>query len=274
VGGVNDELDPILSVFRRRGGRAVFLTGAGVSAESGIPTFRGKDGFWTIGSRNYTPMQMATRRMFEDQPEEVWAWYLARFAACSAAQPNAAHLAIARLEAALGDRLALVTQNIDGLHQRAGSTEARTFAIHGDARQVRCAAECDGLVHPFPALAMAGIRAPLPPEVRALTCGACGGWLRPHVLWFDEFYNERYYRSESAMKAALGASLLVVVGTTGATSLPAAIGETLASRGVAIVDVNPEENFFSGLAAARGAVLREPAVLAVPRLAAALAASA
>ncbi len=113
-------LAEILEDVRRASGKVVALTGAGISAESGIPTFRGTDGYWVVGSRNYMPQEMATREMFERAPEEVWRWYLYRFGVCRHAAPNAGHAALVRLERALGDRFTLVTQNIDGLHRRAG----------------------------------------------------------------------------------------------------------------------------------------------------------
>ncbi|MET0409663.1 MAG: Sir2 family NAD-dependent protein deacetylase [Polyangiaceae bacterium] len=251
----------------RSDGQLVLLTGAGVSAESGIPTFRGKDGYWTIGSTNHTPMQMATHAMFERAPEEVWAWYLMRFAACRAAEPNAAHEAIVRIEQALGERATLITQNIDGLHQRAGSSEQRTFAIHGDARKMRCASGRHDELLDLPELAAE--RAPLSAATRAaLTCARCGGWLRPHVLWFDEYYTEELFRAESALARAAAASLLIVAGTMGATTLPYQIGLGCARRGVPIIDVNIEDNPFGELARSSGGVaLREPASVALPRIA-------
>jgi NAD-dependent deacetylase len=252
----------------RRQGVVLFLTGAGISAESGIPTFRGSEGYWSIGSENYTPMEMATRAMFDRAPAEVWSWYLYRFGICAHCEPNDAHRAIAELERTMGDGMGLITQNVDGLHQRAGSSEARTYAIHGDIRGVRCAEErCATKVAPLPALAMRDRKDSLSPEERAaLTCGACGHWLRPHVLWFDEYYDEAHYRSESAFELASRASLLVVVGTTGATTLPVQIAMSCMRRGVPIVDVNIEDNPFSEMAARGGLVLRYPATVAVPAI--------
>src|SRR5262245_34496521 len=100
--------------------KVIVLTGAGVSAESGIPTFRGKEGYWTVGAREYHPQELATHAAFEAMPLEVWAWYLYRRGVCRAAAPNPAHAAIAAIERALGNRFVLVTQNVDGLHLRAG----------------------------------------------------------------------------------------------------------------------------------------------------------
>ncbi|MCA9683232.1 MAG: RNA polymerase subunit sigma, partial [Myxococcales bacterium] len=108
------------------------VTGAGISAESGIPTFRGDDGFWTIGSRNYTPMELATAEAFAMDPATVWSFYLARIGRYGSCVPNAAHRALVDLEGGLGDRFLLVTQNVDGLHRLAGQDPARTYAIHGE----------------------------------------------------------------------------------------------------------------------------------------------
>ena len=132
-------LREILAEVHAGEGRVVALTGAGISAESGIPTFRGAEGFWVVGSRNYMPQEMATHAMFLMEPGEVWRWYLHRFGVVRHAAPNAGHEALVRLERALGERFTLVTQNIDGLHRRAGASAERTYCIHGDAAWVRCA---------------------------------------------------------------------------------------------------------------------------------------
>ncbi len=242
------KLAQLLEAVRVRSGRVVALTGAGISAESGIPTFRGAEGYWVVGSRNYMPQEMATNEMFERAPDEVWRWYLYRFGICKDASPNAGHAALVALERALRDRFTLVTQNIDGLHRRAGSE--RVFCIHGDAAYVRCAAGCGLGVVDLPAgLAPRGDGALTPAEREALTCPRCRGWLRPHVLWFDESYDEEHYRMDSALRAAGAADLLLIVGTSGATNLPMQIGELVYRRGAALVDVNPEENPFAELAA-------------------------
>jgi NAD-dependent deacetylase len=246
---MEEKLVRILAEVRRNAGRVVALTGAGISAESGIPTFRGKDGYWVVGSRNYMPQEMATQEMFERTPEEVWRWYLYRFGACRDALPNAGHAALVALERAFGDRFTLVTQNIDGLHRRAGSQ--RVFCIHGDAAHVRCAERCGlGVVDLPPGLVPRGDGPLTADERTALRCARCGGWLRPHVLWFDEYYDEENYRMDSALRAAGAADLLLVVGTSGATNLPMQIGRTVFHRGAALVDVNPEENPFAEMAEA------------------------
>ena len=268
------ELESILGEVRRSLGRVVVLTGAGISAESGIPTFRGAGGYWVVGSQNYMPQEMATREMFERAPEEVWRWYLYRFGVCRFAEPNEGHRALYRLEAALGDRFTLVTQNIDGLHRRAGSK--RVYCIHGDAAYVRCSNECGAGLLDLPAFPSRDKAEPLTGADRArLTCGLCGGWLRPHVLWFDEYYDEPYYRMESTLRAAEEADLLLVVGTTGTTNLPMQVGRIAFARGSALVDVNPEENPFAELArrSERGFVARGSACEKLPAIAEALGAA-
>ena len=249
------------------GARILVLTGAGISAESGIPTFRGHDGYWVVGSKNYMPEEMATRAMFQRHPQHVWSWYLYRFGVCRHARPNQAHHALVELEQAFGDRFSLVTQNIDGLHRRAGSSDQRTYCIHGDAARIRCSQECGLPIQPIPEIdvATAGIELSQTQRER-LTCSACGAWMRPHVLWFDEYYDEENYRADSAERAAGLADLLLVVGTSGATSLPMRIGRLCVQRGVIIIDINPESNPFASLAnqASRGCAVRSSACDSVP----------
>ena len=264
---LDDALTRILREYRE--GRFCILTGAGISAESGIPTFRGKDGYWTFGSRNYMPEEMATARLFAKHPEEVWRWYLYRFGICRNVAPNPAHHALVKLEAALVDRFALVTQNIDGLHRRAGSSVERTFCIHGDSTYVRCADDCGIGLLPLPDLVLHDAQTPLrQSDVAMLHCPKCGGWLRPHVLWFDECYDEENYRADSALQAAACADILLVIGTSGATNLPMQIGELCLHRGTVIVDVNPEVNPFTRLAgrARRGAFAQGSAAEQVPAI--------
>ncbi len=138
-----------------------------------------------------------------------------------------------------------------GLHRRAGSTVGRTYCIHGDAAYVRCAEECGAGVMPLPDFPARGKDARFTGEDRQkLTCPRCAGWLRPHVLWFDECYDEENYRMQSALRAAGEAQLLLVIGTSGATNLPMQIGQMAYRRGIAMIDVNPEYNPFADLAEA------------------------
>jgi len=232
-------------------GPIVFLTGAGISAESGIPTFRGEEGYWRVGSRNYQPQELATFAAFSNMPEEVWAWYLFRRATCRAAEPNAGHLALVELERSLGDRFLLITQNVDGLHLRAGNTTARTYQIHGNLDSTRCAAECTPKLYETPAdfTSWEKGRALDAAARERLHCPRCGSWLRPHVLWFDECYDETWYRFESSMAAARACSILVVVGTSGATNLPMQVASMVAARGAPFLVVDPTTNPFTQMAA-------------------------
>jgi len=251
-------------------GPVLWLTGAGISAESGIPTFRGEEGYWQVGSRHYQPQEMATWRSFCRMPDEVWAWYLYRRSVCRAADPNSAHRALADLEEALGDGFCLVTQNVDGLHLRAGNSLARTYQIHGNIDYMR-RADVDSPAIPIPETVgedWTRERA-LDDEARALLCFPDGAPARPHVLWFDECYDEPNYRLDSAVSVAAACRLLVVVGTTGGTNLPLQIGMIAARRGKPIIVINPESNPFVSLGDSdRVTFLQGTAGAWVPRLAA------
>jgi NAD-dependent deacetylase len=243
-------LAPLLKAALGRPGRCLFLTGAGISAESGVPTFRGPEGYWLVGSRNFHPQELATRAAFEAMPAAVWGWYLHRYRTCTQAQPNPAHHALVEAARLLGERFLLITQNVDGLHRRAGSPAEQTYEIHGNIAYVRCSAGCPGLsplsalAESFPAELAAAAAKPreLP---AAFHCNACGAPLRPHVLWFDELYDEPLFRYESSRRAAAAAALLVVIGTTGGTNLPRQIAELATSSGCPLVVINPEPNPFS-----------------------------
>jgi NAD-dependent deacetylase len=269
-----DQAATLAAEAAARPGLVIFLTGAGISAESGIPTFRGEEGYWTVGSREYQPQELARASAFARMPWDIWAWYLYRRGVCRRAQPNAAHAALVALEAHLGERFLLITQNVDGLHRRAGS--ARVFAIHGDLERMRCADDCapgaaaivpipDGV----PDLAR-GER--VSDDARArLVCPRCGGPARPHVLWFDESYDEPRHRFESAQRAAREAALLIVVGTSAQTTLPWQVVTIAARTGATIIDVNPDDNDFARIAREHGGrAVRAPAATAVPALAAAI----
>jgi NAD-dependent deacetylase len=271
---VDVSLDQAVAAALADGGTLVVVTGAGVSAESGIPTFRGAEGYWTVGSRVYQPQELATQAAFRRMPEEVWRWYLYRLGVCRAAAPNAGHVALVELERALGDRFLLVTQNVDGLHLRAGSSRDRTYQIHGNIHFMRCAgAHGDEIVEVPDQVPGLGPEDPLPEPIRGvLRCGRCQGWARPHVLWFDEYYDEEIYRFESSLTAAASAAVLVTVGTSGNTNLPNQMVAAARRGGALLVDVNPEENPFGRNAlAAEGICLRGRASEELPRFCAAIA---
>lgn len=267
-------LDQAVAAALADGGTLVVVTGAGVSAESGIPTFRGAEGYWTVGSRVYQPQELATQEAFRRMPEEVWRWYLYRLGVCRAAAPNAGHVALVELERALGDRFLLVTQNVDGLHLRAGSSRERTYQIHGNIHFMRCAGAHGGEIVEVPdAVPGLGPEDPLPEPTRGLLrCARCEGWARPHVLWFDEYYDEEVYRFESSLRAAASAAVLVTAGTSGNTNLPNQMVAAARRGGALLIDINPDENRFGRTAlAADGICLRGPASEELPRLAAAIA---
>jgi NAD-dependent deacetylase len=274
-------MDPVLveAVTRRlrARGRLTVMSGAGISAESGIPTFRGPEGYWTVGSKVYHPREMATRAMFDRSPREVWHWYLYRMGVCRRAAPNAGHRAVADLERLLGERFTLITQNVDGLHLRAGSSPRRTLQIHGNVFFMRCAGECSAAVFPLPADVPAKeADEPLTDaEAALLVCPRCGGLARPHVLWFDETYNEVHYRFHSALEAAATTGVLIVVGTSGATNLPNQVAHLAKASGALVIDINIAENVFTRLALAQpeGFFIQQPGATALPALAQALAAA-
>lgn len=237
-------------------GSILTLTGAGVSAESGVPTFRGEEGYWRIGSRNYFPEELATREAFARMPDEIWGWYLYRRSVCRAASPNAGHLALAELERGLverneGERFLLVTQNVDGLHLRAGNTPARTYQIHGNLDYMRPQADHDTSIFPLPR-ELGDVwpkgRAIGPEQRELLVCPHDGRPARPHVLWFDESYDEERFRLHSALAAVERASLVLVVGTSGATNLPSMIVRRTVARGVPLLVLNRDSSPFSNMA--------------------------
>lgn len=235
-------------------GLVLTLTGAGISAESRIPTFRGVEGYWRIGSRNYFPEELATRAAFDTMPDEIWSWYLYRRGVCRAAAPNPAHLALTQLERALTGKSAcdflLVTQNVDGLHLRAGSSPERTYQIHGNIDFMRSVDERDPRCYPVPAaLDTAWERdRKLTATERALLVCPDGSPARPHVLWFDESYDEERFRFRSTLAAVERAALVIVIGTAGATSLPALIVERTLKRGTPLLVINRDPSPFTAAA--------------------------
>ena len=199
------------AIRNRRPRRVVVFTGAGVSADSGIPTFRGNEGLW----RNFRAEDLATPEAFRRDPVLVWQWYELRRDVIRKASPNAAHLAIARLTDAI-----VITQNVDGLHRRAASPDV--VELHGNLFRARCVEEGTTTVRegPFESL---------PPRCE------CGALLRPDVVWFGEMLSEDAIARASA--AMMGADLLLVIGTSGVV-YPAA-GLVSLHRGLS-VEINPQ----------------------------------
>jgi NAD-dependent deacetylase len=239
----NQKLVEILKNFKNEKGKIVVMTGAGISAESGIPTFRGEDGYWKIGSKNYTPETIATFETFQIAPLSVWKWYFQRMSMCKNAKPNEAHDSLVLLENFFEERFGLITQNIDGLHFQAGSSREKTFTIHGTFEKMRCMDLCSPEMYPIPSIELE--QEFTKQVIKELTCPNCGKFLRPNILWFDEFYNEVFYKSDSAISLVQEAKLFIVVGTSGATNLPSILARMALEQGSLLLNIDIEENFFS-----------------------------
>jgi NAD-dependent deacetylase len=203
------------------------LTGAGVSAESGLSTFRGPGGIW----EGRSAMELATPEAFAADPEKVWRFYEWRREQLRKARPNAGHVALARIENVI-PRMTLVTQNVDGLHRAAGSRNV--IELHGTilkTRCTRCGAREAGPGAPF---------GTLPPHC------PCGGLLRPDVVWFGEMLPEGAF--DAAAEAAAESAVFLVVGTSSVVA-PASSLATIAARGGAkVFEINPEETPLAPLA--------------------------
>lgn len=239
-----------LKLCLEKGRKISFLVGAGLSADSGIPTFRGKDGYWVSGSKNYKAEEIGTFRMFNLASQEVWKWFLYRKSVTEKAKPNPSHFLLKEIEDELEDQFALISQNVDSLHRKAGSSEERTFLIHGDFDFVRCGDECSNELYPFPKdinLADRDKDVITEQEWKALRCPKCEEDLRPHVLWFDEYYDEKYFKRDSVLRISKQTGILFVIGTSGATNLPQMVARNVLARGGMIVEVNIEESYFSDL---------------------------
>ncbi len=267
---IDQKIMNFLRKFAQSSRPVTVLTGAGISAESNIPTFRGPEGYWTIGSKEYHPQEMATNRMFMQKPDEVWKWYLYRMGVCQKAEPNSGHYALAEMEKILGNRFVLITQNVDNLHIRAGNSLEKTYQIHGNVFFMRCADECSSNVYPVPEGVTAKEKGEdlTEKDRELLRCPICGNRSRPHVLWFDEAYNEKYYRYHSALKVAVLTDLLIIVGTSGSTNLPNQVAMEVKQHGGTVIDINIEENPFTSLALSsnRGYFMKEASSVALPAM--------
>ena len=267
---MDQNLKKILQDFAQSSGYITVLTGAGISAESGIPTFRGPEGYWTVGSKEYHPQEMATYMMFMQKPDEVWRWYLYRIGVCGKAEPNQGHHSLVEMEKLFKNRFTLITQNVDNLHIKAGSGLENTLQIHGNVFFMRCSNECTLKIYPIPEGLTGRTKDQIITEKdrRLLKCPDCGGRSRPHVLWFDEIYNEHYYRYHSSLKVAKETELLIVVGTSGATNLPNQVVWEVENNGGIIIDINIEKNPFSDLAlkSQRGFFIKQPSSKALPSI--------
>jgi len=222
----------------------VALTGAGISAESGVPTFRGAGGLW----REFRPEDLATPEAFVRDPKLVWEWYAWRREVVAGCDPNAAHRVLVEMEEQLRrENFTLVTQNIDGLHEAAGSRNV--LRLHGSLWSMRCTRE---------GTRNSDRRVPLeeiPPR-----CSDCGALLRPDVVWFGETLDRDVL--EAAIAASRRAKMMIVIGTSAAVQ-PAASLPLLAKRnGARLIEINPDE---TPLSADADEVLRGPAAVELPR---------
>lgn len=251
-----------------KAGAVLVLTGAGISADSGLATFRGADGLW----RNYRAQELATPEAFAEDPRLVWEWYGMRREAAASSQPNAAHLALARL-AIKREGITIVTQNVDGLHTRAaeqvandrltegelqfvaagaGITAEPPLELHGCLFRVRCprCGECYGHREPIDASSLSTLP----------TCRSCTSMLRPDIVWFGEPLGDAI---EIAFSFAQEADLCLVVGTSAVVQPAASIATVVRQSGGAIIEVNPEPTPLTPLATVS---LRGGAAEVVPAL--------
>ncbi|MEK0330295.1 MAG: NAD-dependent deacylase [Nitrosopumilus sp.] len=202
--------------------KIVFVTGAGISQESGIPTFRGKDGLW----RNYDAMKLATIDAFYDNPKLIWEWYNERRKNIFAAQPNLGHKAIAELEKYT--EVVVLTQNIDGLHQKAGSSEV--LELHGSIIKIKCSV-CDfkdEIITEF---------SEVPPLCK------CGNILRPDVVWFGESLPQDIW--QKAMIFASQCDLMIIAGTSLVVSPANTLPIYAKQNNAILIEINPENTEMS-----------------------------
>ena len=202
--------------------KIVFVTGAGISQESGIPTFRGKDGYW----RKHDPMKLATIDAFFDNPNLVWEWYEDRRNNILSVKPNGGHFAIANMEKFRD--VVVLTQNIDNLHQRSGSTNV--LELHGSIIRIKCTV-CnfsDNITQSFESL---------PPKC------TCGNILRPDVVWFGEELPQNIWKN--AMKEASTCDIMIIVGTSLAVSPANTLPIYAKQNGATLIEVNPEKTVMS-----------------------------
>ena len=228
----------ILTTLRE--GKVLVVTGAGVSAESGIPTFRSADGTGVYENDDeFNPIEFLRSETVEHSLDRLWDYYFTRFTgAMKDAKPNPAHEAISDAELILQDRFLLVTQNIDGLHLEAGNSPERTIELHGN-KMMRCSHECwirnnngEAKLTPLP-------------ETRNFpedfTCPDCGSLMRPHVLLFDEYYSQELYRSDEANAWAQETDLIITVGCSAVVPVAQILANLAVQNGAIVIDVNPAD---------------------------------
>jgi NAD-dependent deacetylase len=230
--------------------RVLVVTGAGISAESGIPTFRGAGGYW----RNLDPTRLATQSAFDSDPDIVWQWYRERREMIHRAQPNAAHRAVAQLSAR-ADECFLLTQNVDDLHVRADwdgyrIPAAQMARVHGDIFVTKCErGDCSREENADDATGV-----PI--------CPTCGARMRPGVVWFGEGLDPREVARVDAYVRARPCDVVIVVGTTVAFDYIVHWTRIATGKRGRLIEINPDDRFLAGLGAEW---IREPAASALPR---------
>jgi NAD-dependent deacetylase len=212
----------------RHAREGVVLTGAGISAESGVPTFRGKEGLWG----KFKPEELATMEAFMANPKIVWEWYNWRRELMGKVTPNPGHAALVELGNWF-DRYTVVTQNVDGLHRAAGSE--RVLELHGNIHRNKCS-QCDTIVPESMEIDPAHIPA----------CAKCGGKIRPDVVWFGEMLPEETI--EEAFAASERADIFFSVGTSALVHPAASLPIMAKRRGAVLVEINPEETSLTDIA--------------------------
>jgi NAD-dependent deacetylase len=234
------------------GARAVaVLTGAGISAESGVPTFRGSGGLW----RQFRPEDLATPAAFQRDPALVWEWYRWRRVRIAEALPNAGHDWLVELERRTPS-FTLITQNVDGLHSRAGSQ--RVIELHGNIFRTVCAQKCGAWVDESPwAVDSVSAAADVAPVPRC----ECGALMRPGVVWFGESLSDRAILE--AVDASEHADVMLVIGTSALVHPAASLPDVTLRSGGSVIEINPEDTPLSDRASV---CLRGPAAEICPRL--------
>ena len=227
--------------------RVAVMTGAGISAPSGVPTFRGEDGLW----RSHRPEELATPEAFARDPDLVWEWYDWRRGLVAACEPNAAHRVLADWSRdARWEAFTVVTQNVDGLHERAGTRGVLRY--HGALFEMQCWERCGQ----GPWLDERGAIPDLPPR-----CPRCGGLARPGVVWFGEAIDRGVM--EAADAAAREADVFLVVGTASVVYPAAGLVDVAGAHGASTIEINPASTGASGrvdVAIAQGAEVTLPAL--------------
>ncbi len=205
--------------------KIVVLTGAGISAESGVPTFRGEDGLW----KKFRPEELATYEAFMRNPDLVWEWYNYRRKIVSEVNPNPGHLALARMEE-LVPEFSLITQNVDGLHQKAGSLNV--LELHGSIMKSRCV-RCGRISE----------TADMSQEGEIPLC-ECGGLMRPDVVWFGEMLPQDVL--QNAFTAAEECDVFFSIGTSAVVQPAASLPMAAKRAGAFVVEINVEPTVISG----------------------------